>query len=354
MNDSSRPLESLQAGRWFKLICGASFEDLSAIRSLTLAYTLAGADCIDVAADPAVILAAKEAIAAAGVRDKPWLMVSLNDGEDPHFRKAIFDPASCPPECPRPCIAICPAAAISGQGIDPQRCYGCGRCLPICPWDRIETYGRSLPPEEITQRLMPLDIEAIEIHTRVGRQEQFQALWQAIAPLRSQLQLISISCPDAPGYLDYLRQLYRQISPIECPLIWQTDGRPMSGDIGVGSTRAAVKLAQKTLAARLPGYVQLAGGTNQHTVEKLAAAGLLKPETSHPLGIAGVAYGSYARSRLSPILEKLDNSNGYPVAVLAKGYRMRLEDDPQLLEQSVACAKELVSQIKEAVAISMP
>jgi hypothetical protein len=35
------------------------------VRSLTLAYTLAGADCIDVAADPAVIRDAKEAIQVA-------------------------------------------------------------------------------------------------------------------------------------------------------------------------------------------------------------------------------------------------------------------------------------------------
>ncbi|HBL14799.1 MAG TPA: 4Fe-4S ferredoxin, partial [Cyanobacteria bacterium UBA11162] len=63
---------------------------------------------------------------------------------------------------------------------------------------------------------------------------------------------------------------------------WQTDGRPMSGDIGIGATRAAVKLAQKVLAAGLPGYVQLAGGTNHHTVSKLKTLGLLSnPETQH-------------------------------------------------------------------------
>jgi Fe-S-cluster-containing hydrogenase component 2 len=43
---------------------------------------------------------------------RPLLMVSLNDDQDPHFRKAVFDPVRCPAECPRPCETICPAAAI--------------------------------------------------------------------------------------------------------------------------------------------------------------------------------------------------------------------------------------------------
>ncbi|HBL14801.1 MAG TPA: 4Fe-4S ferredoxin, partial [Cyanobacteria bacterium UBA11162] len=118
------PLRSLREGHWFKLICGASFQYLPAVRSLTLAYTLAGADCIDVAADPAVIAATQEALQVAthledeaqargwGRRSRPWLMVSLNDGEDPHFRKAEFDPNLCPTDCPRPCEKICPAQAI--------------------------------------------------------------------------------------------------------------------------------------------------------------------------------------------------------------------------------------------------
>lgn len=59
------PLRSLEEGHWFKLICGASFQHLPAVRSLTLAYTLAGADCIDVAADPSVIAAAKEGLQIA-------------------------------------------------------------------------------------------------------------------------------------------------------------------------------------------------------------------------------------------------------------------------------------------------
>ncbi|CAM9891054.1 unnamed protein product, partial [Choristocarpus tenellus] len=117
----SFPGDSLSRGEWFKLICGASFEDLPAVRNLAIVFTLAGADCIDVAAEEAVIEAVRDGIHAAMVLAssmsvafrEPWLMVSVNDDEeDPHFRKAQFNPALCPPDCPRPCESVCPADAV--------------------------------------------------------------------------------------------------------------------------------------------------------------------------------------------------------------------------------------------------
>ncbi|GAB4464233.1 MAG: hypothetical protein OHK0037_17980 [Elainellaceae cyanobacterium] len=402
------PLQSLREGRWFKLICGASFQHLPAIRNLTLAYALAGADCVDVAADPAVIHAAKEGLAAAaglGCDRLPWLMVSLNDGEDPHFRKAVFDPARCPTDCPRPCETICPAQAITFarsadgySGVIESRCYGCGRCLPLCPIQQIETQSTTITPDMIPALLAQVD--ALEIHTQVGRLAEFQQLWRAIreaipvgiAPAAHRLKLVAISCPDGDGLIDYLRSLYQHISPedhpLPCPVIWQTDGRPMSGDIGAGATRAAIKLGQKVLAAGLPGYVQLAGGTNHHTVPKLQALGLLYSEetvgqlcttasdsSSASTLIAGVAYGSYARVLLSPILDRLDaiatrppsGSASSPQAALAPEAQVNdniqdnihpspqktvenapayLENHPDLLAQAVAQAIALVSQLK--------
>lgn len=401
------PLQSLREGRWFKLICGASFQHLPAIRNLTLAYALAGADCVDVAADPAVIHAAKEGLAAAaglGCDRLPWLMVSLNDGEDPHFRKAVFDPTRCPDDCPRPCETICPAQAIifdrptegypgGYSGVIESRCYGCGRCLPLCPIQQIETQSTTITPEMIPDLLAQVD--ALEIHTQVGRLAEFQQLWRAIAPAAHRLKLVAISCPDGDGLIEYLRTLYQHLSPADhplpCPVIWQTDGRPMSGDIGAGATRATVKLGQKVLAAGLPGYVQLAGGTNHHTVPKLRALGLLSEESTlgdssrdrfancpevqlQPAAatyIAGVAYGSYARVLLSPILDQLDaiatprladvppacqeGDKAQPFPDLAHtahapqaavGSLAHLEQHPDLLAQAVARAIALVSQLK--------
>ncbi|MDZ8032708.1 circadian clock protein LdpA [Nostoc sp. DedSLP04] len=381
MTDLFAPLQSLKQGDWFKLICGASFQHLPAVRSLTLAYTLAGADCIDVAADPAVIAAAQSGLQAAkslaqdaqkrGFDYKgnlPFLMVSLNDGEDPHFRKAEFNPHECPTDCPRPCERICPAQAIvfdsikeDFSGVVSEKCYGCGRCIPVCPYGIIYTASYVTTPGAIAPLVMSTGVDAVEIHTKVGRLAEFERLWQAISPWVDKLKLLAISCPDSEGMIDYLRTLYERIAPFKGALIWQTDGRPMSGDIGDGTTIAAVKLGQKVLAAKLPGYVQLAGGTNKYTVAKLKAMELLKDfglpildfrlEEANPQSkiqnpkskISGVAYGSYARVLLSPILEQLENKEVSNTNMKAT---VRLEEDEVLLWQAVELAHSLVSQIK--------
>jgi Fe-S-cluster-containing hydrogenase component 2 len=380
------PLASLRKGHWFKLICGASFQHLPAIRNLALAYALAGADCIDVAADPAVIAATQEALVCADqlaeiaqhkgfeYRGRPLLMVSLNDGEDPHFRKAQFNPEACPADCPRPCESICPAQAIvfnqpqsiaaigsevnvhkQFSGVLDQRCYGCGRCVPVCPIEHILTRSYVSTPAAVVPTALALGIDALEIHTQVGRTEDFTRLWHAIKPWVHQLKLVAVSCPDGEELIDYLRSLYAVMSPLPCALIWQTDGRPMSGDIGTGTTRAAVKLGQKVLEAGLPGYVQLAGGTNNHTVAKLRKAGLLpsvqeqasSAETGVSPTIAGIAYGSYARVLLSPLLERLEESaSGSPLS--------RLEEQPALLWEAVQLAHTLVGQLKDSLKFQQP
>nr|WP_299405114.1 LdpA C-terminal domain-containing domain [Acaryochloris sp. IP29b_bin.148] len=349
--DFASPLQSLQQGHWFKLICGASYQHLPAVHNLVLAYTLAGADCIDVAADPAVIQVAQTAIATALQLDatvpQPLLMVSLNDGEDPHFRKATLNPVSCPSDCPQPCVSICPADAIAlpSPGVINDRCYGCGRCLPLCPIDQIATVSHRAHPETIGPWIQSGRVQALEIHTQVGRQDEFQQLWQTLQPFIPHLQLLAVSCGDGDGLLAYLTQLYRIMSPLPCVLVWQTDGRPMSGDIGDGATRATVLLAEKVLQAHLPGYVQLAGGTNQHTLAKLKAKGLLHPRLRAdaatrsadiaPPYVAGIAYGSFARQQLATVQAKLERQAAH-----------KLEAQPELLQDAVALALSLVSPLK--------
>lgn len=372
MTDFASPLHSLKEGHWFKLICGASFQHLPAIRTLALVYALAGADCIDVAADPAIISTAKEAFAIAnelsreahlrGFRPaQPWLMVSLNDGEDPHFRKAEFIPTKCPSDCSRPCEKICPAQAIvfndRHSGVLDDLCYGCGRCVPVCPVEQISTRSYVYAPEVISPLLFQAGIDAIEIHTQVGRFDDFARLWKTIKPWVHHLKVIAISCPDGDDLIAYLQTLHDLIDPLPCSLIWQTDGRPMSGDIGDGATRACIKLGQKVLAADLPGHVQLAGGTNHSTVPKLKTLNLLQTiSNTQELKVSGIAYGSYARSLLLPVLNQLealemqplsttDPSVGTPLSTLTRT-PMRIENMPDLLWEAVHLADSLVGQLK--------
>lgn len=403
------PLQSLNSCHWFKLICGASYQHLPSIRNLVLAYGLAGADCIDVAADLAVIQSTRAALDIAATlaplarshgfpTSKPWLMISVNDGEDPHFRKAVFDANSCPSECPRPCAAVCPTNAIpmvpstvtqpqthgslDFTGVIGDRCYGCGRCLSVCPEQQITTTSHQLPLFAIAPTLFQLAIDAIEIHTQIGRLSEFQRLWHGISPWINQFKLVAVSCPDGEGFIDYLQSLIQVMNPLPNQLLWQTDGRPMSGDIGDGTTHAAIRLGQKVLAAGLPGYVQLAGGTNHYTVPKLRTMGLLPPLPSTSIQpnigqklsevtpwISGVAYGSYARVLLSPVLDELasreDERYSYPLSsipmttsvgkeitatpsVIAQGGGRfpRLEAYPDLLWKSVRLAYSLINQLK--------
>ncbi|HEY9886847.1 MAG TPA: LdpA C-terminal domain-containing domain [Candidatus Obscuribacterales bacterium] len=291
----------------------------------------------------------------------PWLMVSFSDGDDPHFRKATFDPAQCPADCPRPCEAICPAAAIaftpSSAGVIAERCYGCGRCLPVCPPQHIDTITRATSVGDIAPALLG-QVNAVEIHTQVGRYDAFMALWQTLRPHVADLQLISISCPDAPGVVSYLWQLYEGIQPLSVPLIWQADGRPMSGDIGKGTTHATLRFAQKLLHAGPPGFVQLAGGTNAHTVSKLPSLGrgqaVVKGAIApfSPPTFGGIAYGSFARQLLSPLLDQAPVLRADAVSTAPRSLFHQCHDAHDFetalsgLQAAVSLARGLVAPLK--------
>jgi Iron-Sulfur binding protein C terminal len=175
----------------------------------------------------------------------------------------------------------------------------------------------------------------------MGHLADFQRLWSILAPVAHHLKLLAISCPDSSELISYLRSIHATISasyyphPLPFTLLWQTDGRPMSGDIGAGTTHAAIKLGEKVLAANLPGYVQLAGGTNHYTVPKLRERQLLPPTSDKH--IHGIAYGSYARVLLSSILDELAARADNPG---------KLESHPDLLSSALSIAYELVGQLK--------
>lgn len=307
VHQKSHPLRSLDDGTWFKLICGASSHDSPSVRNLSEVYTLAGADCIDVAADPAILSAAREGIERAVVRGahRPLLMASVNDAVDVHFRKAYFDPDLCPKDCPRPCVSVCPAEAIAMTGVINERCYGCGRCIPACPYDFVYAHDHVHGVQHVRDVICMVD--ALEIHTGPNRCDAFCSLWDQIHDVLPGLQVVSVSFPDLgdDSMLSFaLRQMwesmYRAVNAWGIEVIWQTDGRPMSGDIGPGTAKASILLAHRVRDAltshKIGGHVQLAGGTNWKTIPLMKEAGLLRTDSSaKSTTVSGVAMGGYAR-----------------------------------------------------------
>ena len=358
-----RAEQALARGRWVKWIGGASNQDLAAIEDLAGLYSLAGVHCLDLAADPAVVAAARRGIAWAEARGaaRPWLMVSLSDGADPHFRKAWFDSARCPPACPRPCERVCPALAIpalasepgaiagfsgtrgvSASGVLEERCYGCGRCLPACPLGLIEERDQLLPAAAVAPLLAALRPDAIELHTRIGRAGAFAARLGEVRAAGIPLRRLAVSCglevegaphgSEAGGsgagverLVDELWNRFAQLRAAGFAPLWQLDGRPMSGDVGAGTARSAVKLLLGVAPRLPPGPVQLAGGTNDRTLALVE--GLALPWRAM---VAGVAFGSVARSRLQSLLIQAQQRGG------------RLLDQADLLPEASAMAAGLV------------
>ncbi len=300
---------ALTKGSWVKLICGASNEDLISISDLCSVYAAAGVNCIDVAADFAVVSAAKEGLTWVEKhleKKRPWLMISVSDGKDIHFRKASFDPTVCPKECPKPCLKVCPTNAINSKlGISKDLCYGCGRCLPSCPFGLIQEKNNILEIKDFGTLISQTLPDAVEIHTAPGRINAFEECVKEIMKSQVQLKRIAVSC-GLENHKITKHQLSKELwARFRClrrykqKPIWQLDGRPMSGDIGIGTSRAAISLLEQMHSIAPPGPLQLAGGTNEQTIHHLKAKD----------GLAGIAFGGMARKLIQPFLIEAQRQN---------------------------------------------
>jgi ferredoxin len=216
-----------------------------------------------------------------------------------------------------------------------ERCYGCGRCLPACPLGLIEERQTLLAPEAVGPLLAALRPDAVELHTRIGRGDAFAERLRQVRCADLPLQRLAVSCglegqavegetPSAALLAQELWQRFALLRAAGLRPLWQLDGRPMSGDVGAGTAHAAIRLLRAVGPLAPPGPLQLAGGTNAHTL------GLVEhlPPTAAP--VAGVAFGSVARQQLQDLLQQ------------AQSRGVRLLDRPDLLAPALASAQALV------------
>ncbi len=321
---------ALARGSWVKLICGASNQDLASIADLCAVYAVAGVQCVDVAADIAVVNAARQGLDWAKSKHgvQPWLMISLSDGKDIHFRKAWFNPEICPQDCSRPCQKICPAKAIStNKGIKENLCYGCGRCIPICPLGLIKEVDKHIEAKEFGTLVSHVKPEAIEIHTAPGRAQAFKQTVGELTKTNTNIIRMAVSCGLEEHSLSpetLAKELWQRFNCLKeygLKPIWQLDGRPMSGDLGSNPAKASVNLWQQIRHWAPPGPLQLAGGTNGYTINHL----------NDRYGPEGIAFGGIARRLLQPLLLEAQQRN------------ISLREWPQGWDSALTKAKQLIS-----------
>ena len=318
--------------KWVKLICGASNEDIASIEDLCAIYTAAGVDYIDIAADPSVARAARNGMnwSKQNFGNQPGLMISISDGKDIHFRKAKFDPLKCPIDCSRPCERICPTSAITQKGINETKCYGCGRCINSCPLDLISEYEYGISNKFLKDILIDISPDAVEIHTEIDRQGNFKEISRIIKDSGIKLQKISVSCGLAQSNampIDLSKTVwerYEILSEHKVSLIWQLDGRPMSGDLAPTTAKAAINLLENMNGLLPPGLIQLAGGTNENTY-KLIKNNII-PD--------GIAFGGVARKLVKPFIDHANKSN------------KKIYEIPEIMSIAVKKAKSLINPWK--------
>ena len=161
---------------------------------------------------------------------------------------------------------------------------------------------------DLASTLQKIRPNAVEIHTEINRLDSFTKVVSILKSSGMKLDKISISCglnqsfkkaKEPEDLLKALWERYEILNELDIPLIWQLDGRPMSGDLAPTTSRDAVKLFEKIGSDLPPGLIQLAGGTNEKTHELLNSNNL--PD--------GIAFGSAARKIMQPLIEFAHKNN---------------------------------------------
>ena len=327
--------ELLEAGKYFKLVCGAGNEDAEEVRRLTIIYVLAGCNGLDISATPEVVKACVRGIETAyelapklgkKIDIRPFITVSVGMSGDHHVRKAyVLDHCV---DCKK-CIPVCPTNAIPDDYyVIRDRCIGCGNCEAVCP-PKVSAIGYEHNAKELAEILpecLSLGAENIELHAAIADNDSIMEEWEIVNEVQPN-NFISMCLDRLHLSNTHLIDRIRQAGKISGErLIIQADGVPMSGGgDDFNTTLQAIAIADiinKDLMKKDRKYrnlpMLLSGGTNGRTKELAELCDI-------PFG--GVSIGTHARKIVKEYVE-----NEY------------FDGDIEALSKAVVIAEDLVNR----------
>lgn len=284
--------ELLEAGKCFKLVCGAGNEDALEVEKLVALYSKAGCKFFDVSAKPEIIDAAKKGLQGR----EGYICVSVGIKGDPHVRKAQIDYEKCA-GCHK-CEEICPQKTIKHCKVKTARCIGCGKCYTVCTHGAISFLSENKDLREVLPPLIEKGIDCIEFHVMGEDESGIYEKWDYINSVYDGL----LSICTARGKLSEEKMISRieRMTAIRksYTTIVQADGFPMSGGKDdYKTTLQAVATAEIVQNAKMPVYIMLSGGTNSKTAELAKLCGI---------NYNGIAIGTFARKIVSRYIERED------------------------------------------------
>lgn len=222
-------------------------------------------------------------------------MVSLNAGEDIHFRKVSIDSGKCI-NCFE-CLKSCPAKALYNENniikINYESCYGCGRCEKSCLHNAINFIKLNNSFDNLN------GISALEIHTGNNSIEEVRNYLESIDNCLKNIELLSFSVEsqrfNAKELSDYVNSLTELISD---KVIIQIDGAPMGATSDALSSLQSICAASILVESKTNAYIQISGGVNYFSKKLTNQLGLK---------ISGFGYGTFARKIVLSYLEELDD-----------------------------------------------
>jgi Fe-S-cluster-containing dehydrogenase component len=294
-----------------KMIVGAALKDYELIENYSYLFTHAGVEVLDISAFPHSVISAKSGIKQALDEDsslkEPLIMVSINIGQDPHFRRIELDLDNCT-DC-LACVPTCPSNAFwvdekNNFRYNPDYCFGCSNCLPACDFSALSFNLWSPFDSSSLSELSELGAQAIEIHLNDDL-EAFKVFYNQLEKNLFELESFCIgsTVSDEAQLIQSANTVIESFLkkyPDEKICLIQVDGEALSGarfskdaekdQISITKAKIIVNnIEQKHSEYKDRIFVQVAGGITEKTFSKIRLLNL---------DVNGIAIGSYARKYL--------------------------------------------------------